>query len=322
MRTRTASPFLLRTRYSAQAPGLGSRSPSASSTAGLAKSGEGTAAVERCEDGATCAASMKSTRSKAVVSVASRPGQAPSHLLRAVSLVVYAGLAALGEALVARPALLFLRGLGLFHAVLPWRVPFGALQLILALGIALLTLLLAGRAALVRKPRMLLHAALLGLLASSFAVRSLAAEPRPPADPLPALLNGLRTAAEALDRSYAGAYAVDLELIDDALAQLPSPGFTRGGRLLPLHARRVFTLDTAGPMLHRFSGDEPGAIEIVLSSDKKSAWLTALSLSGFVRLGNGRVAVIESHGGTHSLPGRDPLVPAYPGMRSVTDSKP
>jgi hypothetical protein len=265
---------------------------------------------------------MKSTRSKAAVNLAPRPAQSASDLLRAVSLVVYAGLAALGEALVARPALLFLRGLGLFHSVLPWRVPFGALQLIFALGIALLTLLLAGRAALVRKPRILLHAALLVLLASSFAVRSLAAEPRPPADPLPALLNGLRTAANALDRSYAGAYAVDLKLIDDALAQLPSPGFTRGGRLLPLHARQVLMLDTAGPMLHRFSGDEPGAIEIVLSSDKKSAWLTALSLSGFVRLGNGRVAVIESHGGTHSLPGRDPLVPAYPGMRSVTDSKP
>ena len=31
-----------------------------------------------------------------------------------------------------------------------------------------------------------------------------------------------------------------------------------------------------------------------------------------------RPAVIEAHTGTHTLPGRDRLVPAYPGMRSVT----
>jgi len=238
-------------------------------------------------------------------------------VLRAASLLVYAAVAALGEALVARPALLVLRGLGLFAAVLPWRVPFGAVQLALALAIALVTVLLAARPS--PGKRMPLHIALLALLALAFAVRGLAAEPQPPADPLPSLLNGLRTTADELDREYAGAYSPDLATIDAVLARLPPPGFVRRGRLLPLRAVRV---GAPGPELERFGGTEPGTIYIAVSRDKKSAWLTALSDQGIARLGNGRAAVIGARGGTHSLPGRDPLVPAYPGMRSVTGAKP
>ena len=29
-------------------------------------------------------------------------------------------------------------------------------------------------------------------------------------------------------------------------------------------------------------------------------------------------SLVEAHTGTHSLPGRDPLVPAYPGMKGIT----
>jgi hypothetical protein len=238
-------------------------------------------------------------------------------VLRAVSLLVYAGLAALGEALVARPALLFLRGLGLFEATLPWRVPFGALYLVLALSIALLTILLAAPQ---RRRALPLHAALLVLLAVSFAFRGLGNEPRPPADPLPALLNGLRTAAEALDRTYAGAYSPDLAAINAALAQVSPPGFVRLGRRLPLRAVEISAVH--GPVLEPSGSSEPGTIYLALSEDRKSAWLTALANNGLARLGNGRAAVIEARGGTHSLPGRDPLVPAYPGMRSINDAKP
>jgi hypothetical protein len=273
---------------------------------------------------------MKEARSTAAVSVASQGYSAPRRspgearyaacLLRAASLFVYAGLAALGEALVARPALLFLRSLGLFHAVLPWRVPFGAVQLVLALALALLTVLLASRAALGKKSRLSLHAALLGLLALSFAARSTAAEPQAAADPLPSLILGLRTAAEALDQDYSQGYALDETPLETALGRLAAPGFVLRGRSLPLRARVL--RDAPGPQLTKLAGDQPGLLYVAIASDRKSAWLTALSLNGIVRLASGRVAIIEAHGGTHSLAGRDPLIPAYPGMRSITDAKP
>jgi hypothetical protein len=241
-------------------------------------------------------------------------------VLRAVSLLVYAVLAALGEAVVARPALLFLQGLGLFRSALPWRVPFGAPQLVLALSIAFVTLVLATRAALGQKARVPLHAALLCLLALSFAARSIAAEPSPPADPLPALLRGLRSAAEALDQGYSRAYQPDPVPLDAAVAQLGPPGFVLHGRLLPLRARVL--PDASGPQLTKLMGDAPGIIYVAIARDRKCAWLTALSLPGIAQLASGRPAVVEARGGTHSLPGRDPLVPAYPGMRSLSDVKP
>jgi hypothetical protein len=63
--------------------------------------------------------------------------------------------------------------------------------------------------------------------------------------------------------------------------------------------------------------DSPGTLYVALSKDRKSAWLTALSLRGVLKLPSGKPAQLELHAGTHSLPGRDPLVPLYPGMRSV-----
>ena len=236
--------------------------------------------------------------------------------LRIAYLAAYAALAALGEALVARPALLWLRGQGLSAPALPWDVPLGGLALLLAALVAASTLWLAGSAALGRRPRVPQHAAFLLLLALCLAARAGSGEPLPPADPAPALLEGLRTAAAALDRDYLGAYVPDAAALDSSLANLPAPGYRRLGRTLPLHVRIIPS--AAAAQLDPLPGDAPGTLYLALSADRKSVWLTALALRSVLRLASGRPALIESHAGTHSLPGRDPQVPAYPGMRSIT----
>jgi len=237
-------------------------------------------------------------------------------VIRIVYLAAYAALAALGEALVARPALLWLRSQGLARAALAWEVPLGWAAFALGAVLALLTLWLALQAALGKRPRVPQHVAFLFVLGLSFAVRWAAADPRPPADPTPALLEGLRAAAAQLDKSYAGKYAPDAEGLEAALSLLPPPGFRRLGRALRMHARVL--PDAAGPQADLLAGDAPGTIYVALSTDRTAAWLTALSLQGILRLRSGKPALIEAHSGTHSLPGRDRLVPAYPGMRSVT----
>jgi hypothetical protein len=72
-----------------------------------------------------------------------------------------------------------------------------------------------------------------------------------------------------------------------------------------------------GPQLEPLPGDQPGTIYLSLSRDRQTAWLTALTLDGTLRLPARQPAVIEAHAGTHSLPGRDPALPAYPSTRSV-----
>jgi hypothetical protein len=241
--------------------------------------------------------------------------------LRAAYLCAYAALAALGEALVARPALVWLRGQGLLRPVLPWEVPLGGWAFLCGLLLAVFTLGLAWQAGLGRRLRVPQHAAFLLLLALCLAVRAGSGEPRPPADPAPALLSALRTAAESLDRDYRGRYTP--ESAERALAQLSPPGFVRTGRALPLRARVL--AGALGPQLDPLPGDPPGTIYLALSADATAAWLTALTLHAgqpaILRTLSGKPALIEARAGTHSLPGRDPLVPAYPGMRSLQDPR-
>jgi hypothetical protein len=240
--------------------------------------------------------------------------------VRIAYLSAYAALAALGEALVARPALLWLRSQGILRAALPWEVPLGGLAFLLAALVALSTLWLAAGVALGRRPRVPQHAAFLLVLAACLAVRAWSGEPRPPRDPAPALLEGLRTAAAELDRGYHGNYASDTSRLDAVLAQLPPPGFRRLGCALRLHARVLALAD--GAQAEPLAGDEPGTIYVAVSKDRTAAWLTALTLRAgrpdILRTLSGKPVLIEAHSGTHSLPGRDPLVPLYPGMRSVT----
>jgi hypothetical protein len=237
-------------------------------------------------------------------------------VLRIAYLGVYAGLAAMGEGLVARPALLWLRGQGLLRAALPWDVPLGGLELALAALVALATLWLASDAALGRRPRVPQHAAFLALLGACLALRAGSAAPAPPRDPGPALLQGLRAAAEELDRDFHGLYAPDAGQINGSLAQVPPPGFRRLGRPIPLHARVLSGAD--GPQIEPLPGDEPGTIYVAVSKDRTTAWLTALTLGKVLRTTAGKPALVEAHSGTHSIPGRDPIVPAYPGMRGTT----
>lgn len=240
--------------------------------------------------------------------------------MRAVYLGVYGLLAALGAALLARPALLTFRGLGLFEPALPWDVPLGGAALLLFSVLAIFTAVLAVAAALGRKPRVPEHAAFLALLAAAIGVRVNAGEPAAPSDPSPALIAGLRSAAAAADARYAvqGRYALDERALDAELSKAPPPGFRFRGRALPLRAKIVAR--AAGPQLAPDRGDLPGTIVVAVSPDASRLWLTALTQRGGrveVLTSEGRPVSLQARAGTHGAPGRDPLVPAYPSMRAV-----
>lgn len=234
--------------------------------------------------------------------------------VRIAYLAAYAALAVLGEALVARPALLWVRGLGIGRAALPWEVALGGWCLLCAALLAVLTLWLASNQALGRSSRTL-HALFLLMVGACIGVRAAGGDPKPPRDPTPALFEGLRAAAEELDRDFHGRYLPDAGDLDGALAQVTPPGFRRLGRSVPLHARVLS--GAQGPQLEPLAGDQPGTLYVAVSTDRGTAWLSALALHGVLRLASGQPAVIEARQGTHSLPGRDPAVPAYPGARGA-----
>jgi hypothetical protein len=240
--------------------------------------------------------------------------------MRAAYLTIYGLFAALGAALLAHPALVQARGLGLFGPVLPWDVPWGPGALVLFAALAVFTLGLAVSVALGRKPRVPEHAVFLALLGAAVAVRTGAGDPVPPPDPAPALINALRAAADAADVQYAqrGGYQLNEGPLDAALSKISPPGFRYRLRELPLRTRVIPR--ATGPQLAPELGDQPGTILIAVSNDSSRCWLTALTLRA------GRVAVLTSadrpvllqaRAGTHGAPGRDPMVPAYPTMRAV-----
>ena len=237
-------------------------------------------------------------------------------MVRSVYVLAYAALVALGEALVARPAALWLNSQGLFRTLLAWDVPMGAAFLAAAAGLAALTFALAVALAFGKKPRAPAHLALLCMIAFCIALRAHAGDPRPPRDPLPSLLAGLRAAAERLDELWAPGYAHDAGAFASAFDRVPPTGFRRLSRPAPLHVRILS--GAAGAQSEPLAADEPGTIYVAISLDRSSAWLTALGPGGIVALPSGKPALIEARGGTHSLPGRDPLVPAYPGRREGT----
>lgn len=231
-------------------------------------------------------------------------------ILRVTYLATYAALAALGEALVGRPAVLWVRSQGIFSPALAWDVPYGALLLACAVLLALFTFALASALALRRTPpRPPLHLAFLLAVGICFALRSASGNPRPPRAPGPELLDALRAAADELDRSYAGSYAPDASQFSSTLARIRPPAFRRLGRAIPLHARVLSAAD--GPQLEALPGDQPGTMYVAISRDRQSAWLTALGLDGVLTLPAGTPAVAVARGGTHSAPGGDPQLPAY-----------
>jgi hypothetical protein len=196
---------------------------------------------------------------------------------------------------------------------LAWDVRYGALLLASAALLALFTFWLASQVALNHKRRAPLHVAFLLAVGICLALRSASGDPRPPPDPFPALLDALRVAGDELDRGYSGQYVPDAAQFSSSLAQVPPPGVRRLGRPVPLHARVLSGAE--GPQLDALPGDQPGTVYVAVSGDRRSAWLTALTLTGILNLPSGRPAIVESHEGTHSLPGGDPALPAYRPMR-------
>jgi hypothetical protein len=231
-------------------------------------------------------------------------------VIRVGYVCMYGALAALGEALVARPAVLWVKSQGIFDVALAWDVPFGALLVGAVATLALFTIWLASRAALAQKPVLPVHVAFLLLVGICFALRSASGNPSPPRDPTPSLLAALGIAADELDRGYTDRYAPDAVQFSSALAQANPPPFRRLGRQLPLHARILSGAD--GPQLEPLAGDDPGTIYVAISNDRQSAWLTALSLDGIVALPSGHAAIAQAHAGTHCAPGTDPAMPTYP----------
>jgi len=228
-------------------------------------------------------------------------------MVRGGYLALYAGLAAVGAALLARPAVLWAEGLGLFHPVQPWTVPLGAPAALLAGLIAIVTLALAVQAVAVpRPPRRGYHLALLLLVALALGLRAAAGEPRPPADPAPRLIEGLRTAAAVLDAEYASRrrYAPTAGLLQGALSALPAPGFVHRGRELRLSARILHGM--RGAQLEALPGDPPGTLYVCISYDEQRARVSALALNGIIPV------TVQAESGTHPAPGFDPLLPLYP----------
>lgn len=237
-------------------------------------------------------------------------------MLRIAYLLVYAAAAALGEALVARPAFLWWRSQGVMETVAAWEVPMGAAFLALAGALALATLGFSIASALGKRLRPAHHAALLILPGLSLWLRAATPAPMPPRDPVPSLLAGLRAAADQLDATWAGRYAPDAAVFASSFAGIPPTGFRRLFRPSPVHVRVLSGAE--GPQLERLEGDEPGTLYVAISRDRSAAWLTALGLRGVLALPSGQPALIEARAGSHSLVGRDPLVPAYPRMRGAT----
>jgi hypothetical protein len=233
--------------------------------------------------------------------------------LRFFYVATYAAFAAFGVALLARPALSWLRGLGLFAPALSAAGFAGwasaALLLLLVAG----TLALAMAIALGRKPGLPLHAAFLGLVACALALRA-ASVPPAAADPGPALRDALRAAAGALDASHAVDHRYDPEVsaLQAALDALPPSPFRQRAKPIRYTAR---VLHFAGPQLEPLPGDLPATIYVAIAAGGQGAWLSVTTLR------HGRVevfpAVVEARSGTHSEPGESLLLPRYPGMRAV-----
>jgi hypothetical protein len=227
-------------------------------------------------------------------------------MVRAASIALYAGFAALGAAFLARPAALWVEGLGLYQPVRPWHVPLGWAAALLVGLLAAFALAIAVHSALGGKPRRGHYLAFLLLVALALLLRAVSGEIRPPLDPAPRLLDGLRATAGVLDAEYAAThrYAPTAGLVQGALAALPAPGFVHRARELRLAARILHGM--RGPQVEALPGDLPGTIYVCISSDEQRAWLSALSLHAVLP------ATVQATAGTHSAPGFDPLLPLYP----------
>jgi hypothetical protein len=246
-------------------------------------------------------------------------GAAARPRLRALNALVFGAFAAFGFGLVARPALLFFQSLVLLSATLPWDVPFGRIFLLVAVGLAFETLRLGLAVTAGRRLRALARVPLLLLVLAALLVRALAGEPAPPVSPIARLVAALRAAADALDAQYSGKhYHPNPAALDAALSALGPSHFVYRGHEVALHVR---LLERDGAQLAPLPGDLPGTLYVALDGEQDRAFITALTLdergrADILRAPGGKPLLVLARAGTHSAPGRDPLVPEYPGMQS------
>src|SRR3954465_13873471 len=132
-----------------------------------------------------------------------------------------------------RPALDWVRGLGLFAPALPLRQPLGWASAVLLLLLIAGTIGMAMSVALGLKPGIAGHAVLLGLVACALALRA-GSEPATRADADPALREALDAAASVLDASYAldRRYNADAGKLQGALDALPRSPFRFRGQAI------------------------------------------------------------------------------------------
>jgi hypothetical protein len=243
-------------------------------------------------------------------------------VVRTLNALFYAAFCALGFSLCARPALLELRGLGLLGWTLPWDVPLGRLFLLLALAHIAFTLRLMLAQALRARVSLAERAVYLLLVAAALGARALAGEPAPPRSPDTALLDALKATGDQLDLGFLSTqrYAPDAAALDQRLAALPPPGFVRRAQPARLHVR--LETSATGPRCTPAEGDTPGTVIVALDAGQTRAWLCALTLAdGRVQplKSSGRPLILQARQGSHSAPGRDPLLPEYPTMQLLKD---
>ena len=235
-------------------------------------------------------------------------------VLRFFYVAIYAAFAAFGAALLARPALRWLQGLGLSGPALPAGGFAGGASAVLLLLLVAGTLAMAVARAVGHKPGLRSHAALLGVVACAVAVRAASVAPDAE-DPDPALREALRAAAGALDASHAAGHRYDpvVGALQAALDALPPPPFRHHARPLRYTARVL--RNAAGPQRDPLPGDLPGTLYVAIEPAGQGAWLSVTTLR------NGRIEVlpidVEARSGTHSEPGESLLLPRYPGARSA-----
>jgi hypothetical protein len=234
--------------------------------------------------------------------------------IRLFYVATYAAFAGLGAALLARPALHWVRGLGLFAPALPSRDSFGWASVALLVALVVATVAMAVSIAIGRKPPIAAHAAFLGLIACALALRA-ASQPATAVDPDPVLREALGTAASVLDASYAveRRYDPDARALQAALDALPPAGFRFHARSIRYTARSL--RGAAGPQREALPGDGPETVYVAVAPGGQRAWLSVTTL----RDGSVTVlpAIVEARSGAHVWQGQDPLLPPYPGMRTT-----
>ncbi len=160
-------------------------------------------------------------------------------MVRGAFIALYAGFAALGAALLARPAVLWVQGLGLTRPVRPWHVPLGWAAALLAAVLAAFAFGMAVHTAVGGKPRRRHYLAFLLLVALALLLRAVSGDIRPPPqiEALPGDLPGTIYVCISSDEQRAWLSALSLHRVLPATVQANAGTHSAPGLdpLLPLY---------------------------------------------------------------------------------------